>query len=80
MEMAELGAANYAKMVSPAEDLISQREAYRLYGEANVKMWVRTGLVKPTRRGTSKNSKKTYSRAEIMSIEKAGFLNKIINR
>ena len=28
-DMAELGAANYAKMVFPAKDLISQREAYK---------------------------------------------------
>ena len=33
-DMAELGAANYAKMVFPAKDLISQREAYKSFGEA----------------------------------------------
>lgn len=36
-DMAELGAANYAKMVFPAKDLISQREAYKSFGEARVK-------------------------------------------
>ena len=38
-DMAELGAANYAKMVFPAKDLISQREAYKSFGEARVKRW-----------------------------------------
>jgi hypothetical protein len=31
MEMASLGAANYVKQTIPAKDLISQREAYRLF-------------------------------------------------
>ena len=34
-DMAELGAANYAKMVFPAKDLISQREAYKSFGYAS---------------------------------------------
>lgn len=46
-DMAELGAANYAKMVFPAKDLISQREAYKSFGEARVKRWVRQQLVHP---------------------------------
>ena len=33
MEMASLGAANYVKQTTPAKDLISQREAYRLFQE-----------------------------------------------
>lgn len=36
-EMAELGAANYAKRITPAKDLISQREAYREFQECRVK-------------------------------------------
>lgn len=39
-EMAELGAANYAKRIAPANDLISQREAYREFQECRVKKWV----------------------------------------
>lgn len=38
-EMAELGAANYAKRIAPANDLISQREAYREFQECRVKKW-----------------------------------------
>mgnify|MGYP003379539329 CR=1 FL=1 len=46
-DMAELGAANYAKMVFPAKDLISQREAYKSFGEARCtpyKEWGRETL------------------------------------
>ena len=43
-DMAELGAANYAKMVFPAKDLISQREAYKSFGEARVKRWDASNL------------------------------------
>ena len=38
MEMASLGAANYVKQTIPAKDLISQREAYRLFQECRVKL------------------------------------------
>ena len=69
-DMAELGAANYAKMVFPAKDLISQREAYKSFGEARVKRWVRQQLVHPTRNGAEKRSKILYSRAELLTIEK----------
>ena len=34
MDMAELGVANYIRTQAPAKDLISQREAYRLFQEA----------------------------------------------
>ena len=42
MEMASLGAANYVKQTTPAKDLISQREAYRLFQECRVKRWQKT--------------------------------------
>ena len=75
-DMAELGAANYAKMVFPAKDLISQREAYKSFGEARVKRWVRQQLVHPTRNGAEKRSKILYSRAELLTIEKTEKIDK----
>lgn len=77
-DMAELGAANYAKMLYPAKDLISQREAYRQFGEARVKDWLKRGLVNKVRNGTSENSKLLYSRAELLTVEKTEKLNLII--
>ena len=38
MDMAELGVANYIRTQAPAKDLISQREAYRLFQEHRVEL------------------------------------------
>lgn len=78
-DMAELGAANYAKMLFPAKDLISQREAYRQFGEACVKDWLHRGLVNKVRNGSTKNSKILYSRAELLAVEKSEKLNFYLN-
>lgn len=77
-DMAELGAANYAKLLYPAKDLISQREAFRQFGEARVKDWKRRDLITGTRNGSGKSSKILYSRAELLAIEKSEKLNFII--
>jgi len=66
-EMAELGAANYAKMVFPIKDSMSEREAFRAYGETNVKRWVKNGMVSFRRTSVAENSKKNYSRAELLA-------------
>lgn len=80
MEMASLGAANYVKMTKPADDLISQREAYREFQECRVKKWVQKGLITTTRGCASIRSKVLYSRADLMAVEKAEKLNCIINK
>ena len=80
MDMAELGAANYAKRIAPATDTISQREAYRSFGEARVKRWFTMGLIKTVRNGSTKRSKILYSRAELLTVEKSEKLNSLINK
>lgn len=80
LELSELGAANYAKVVFPAKDLISQRQAYRDYGEARVKRWVKMGLISSHRNGSTIRSKILYSRAELMSVGTSEKINYIINR
>lgn len=79
-EMAELGAANYAKRIAPADDLISQREAYREFQECRVKKWVQQGRVSTTRGGASIRSKVLYSRAELMAADKSERINLFINK
>lgn len=79
-DMAELGAANYAKMLFPAKDLISQREAYRSFGEARVKRWVTQKLVNKFRDGTTQRSKVLYSRAELLAVDKSEQLDNYINK
>lgn len=80
MDMAELGAANYAKRLAPANDLISQREAYRQFQEVRVKRWVKAGVVSTSRGGATIRSKVLYSRAELIAADKSEKLNSIINR
>lgn len=79
-EMAALGAANYAKLTKPAEDLISQREAYRLFHETRVKRWRAKDMVSCFRAGSTIRSKILYSLAELMAADKSEKLNSIINR
>lgn len=79
-DMAALGVATYQKETTPANDLISQREAYRLFQEVRVKRWVESGLITPQRNGAALNSKRYYSRAELMAINNAERLNTIIHR
>lgn len=80
LEMAELGAANYVKQTRPGEDLISQREAYRLFQETRVKRWVRIGVVSGSRAGSTSRSKVLYSRAELLAADKSEKLNSLLNK
>lgn len=78
--MAELGAANYVKQTKPSVDLISQREAYRLFQESRVKRWVIKGWIQGNRGGNAQNSKVLYSMAELMAADKSEKINSLINR
>ncbi|MBQ0081125.1 MAG: hypothetical protein KBS95_06235 [Alistipes sp.] len=80
MGMAELGAANYVKNTAPVKDVLSQREAYMCFGETRVKRWLNSGLVTAQRAGASRNSKRLYSRAELMAASNSEKLNLIINK
>lgn len=79
-EMAELGAANYVKQTKPGEDLISQREAYRVFQECRVKRWVYNGTISPMRSGSSSRSKVLYSMADLLAADKSEKINSIINK
>ena len=77
-EMAELGVAHYIKNLKPATDLISQREAYRLFNETRVKKWVQRKFITEIRRaGPSIRSKKLYSYSELLTAHKAEKLDNI---
>lgn len=78
--MAALGVATFQKDVAPATDRLSQREAYRQFQEVRVKRWVEKGLITPQRNGAAANSKRYYSRAELMAINEAEKLNSIIHK
>lgn len=80
MDSAALGVAAYERQVEPKRDAISQREAYRLFGEAAVRRWVEQELVGTWRDGKCRNSPKRYSRAELMAARQAEKMNTIVNR
>lgn len=80
MDMAELGAANFIKKMAPGKDQLSQRQAYSGFGEARVKSWVRIGIVVPVRAGSGRNSKRIYSKAELMAASESEKINSIVNR
>lgn len=65
-EAAKAGAAEMLKALKPEADLISQRQAYALFGTSFVKKH-EDGLT-ITRKGAADNSKKYYSRAELVQL------------
>lgn len=80
MDMAELGAANYAKNISLSVDSISQRAAFKEFGEARVRRWIKSKMVHKIRSGVTIRSKILYSRAELMAADKSEKLNHLINK
>lgn len=68
IESAAMGAEIALNKLGLIKDDISQREAYRVFGEAKVRSWVNQGLVSRVKTG-SRNSKTTYSRIELETIK-----------
>ncbi|MDR1198646.1 MAG: hypothetical protein LBK94_06495, partial [Prevotellaceae bacterium] len=52
-DMAELGAASYAKQTEPEKDTLSQREAYRRFGASRVKFWEQKQYIHSYRTGVA---------------------------
>lgn len=71
---AELGALNALKKAGvKMKDEISQREAYRRFGESKVRYWAHTGRIRKIKIGLG-NSKVTYSLTELEMISKVATL------
>lgn len=79
-DMSELGAAQYVRKTKPTVDLMSQREAYKMFGESRVKRWVAAGMVKAIRNGETQRSKLLYSMADMMAVDAGERLQPIIAR
>ena len=73
MESAALGASIALNRLGLIKDEISQREAYRIYGESCVRTCGWVHRVKP---GTG-NSKVTYSRIELDTVKRLVELGKL---
>ena len=73
LDMAATSAVSrFASLLAPDKELISQREAFKLYGEGRVKKWLEAGLLKNRgRTNGAKNSKILYSKTELQQVEYA---------
>lgn len=71
IDCAEMGAAKCLKKLQPKSDDITQRKAYKEFGEAWIDARTSAKLLHPDRRGTSKNSPLYYSRSEILALKNA---------
>ncbi|MBS4060280.1 MAG: hypothetical protein KG029_07780 [Bacteroidetes bacterium] len=68
---AELGAINALKKAGIMQkDELSQREAFRRFGEANVRRWRLMGKLKRIKLG-DRNAKVTYSLTELETISQS---------
>ncbi len=67
IESAAIGAEIALKRLGLIKDEISEREAFRTFGQGRVKTWRNKGLVKRVKVG-DKNSKATYSRIELETL------------
>lgn len=70
-EMSRIWETKYVNAFSPALERISERAAFHIFGEANVKRWVYEGKVDFKRKGGCKNSKKEYSYSELMTVKQS---------
>ncbi len=75
MYSANLGASIALSRLGFIKDEISQREAYRIYGESTIRTWLNRGLIHRVKIG-EKNSKVTYSRIELETVKRLAALGK----
>lgn len=71
MSMAETAIERYMRENEPKKDLISQRQAYRHFGEEVVKRWEKENQLTIKRGWATKNSPKLYSKSEMNTILRA---------
>lgn len=64
-------ASAIVRETKPSADLISQRRAYKEYGQPFIMRGEEGGMLRPIRTGTAKNSTIKYSRTEILAFMEA---------
>lgn len=78
IEASKIGAAEVLKTQAPASDELSEKQAAEFAGRTWIKQNVLEGKLKFHRVGPAKNSKKIFSRAEIMALKSSERLNIIL--
>lgn len=79
-DVARVAVAEYRKELCPADDMISQNEAFAQFQEVRVRRWRHEGLITARRTGPARNSKIQYSRTELLQVEAAEWLRPKMNR
>ena len=74
---AEEAVKKYIISQDPKKDEMSERQAYREFGEGWVQNLVATGQIKPLRKGKCVNSRKIYSRSALSELKDG--LNPLLN-
>lgn len=69
---AEEAVKQYVLSQNRSSDELTERQAYREFGEGWVNSQVALGLVKPTRKGVAKNSPKIYLRSVLSDLKEGG--------
>lgn len=64
---AKLLAAALVREMHPGRDELTQRQAWQEFGRERIEQWIVQGLIKPRRIGGARNSKKMYSRLELIT-------------
>lgn len=77
-EAAKAGAAEMLRSLKPEADVISQRQAYALFGIAFVKKNVEEGNLDIIRKGSARNSTKYYSRSRLVQLVAARNVQKCV--
>ncbi len=72
IDSARMGAEIALSRLGLIKDEISQREAFRQFGETQVRTWVNRGLATRVKPGDN-NSKSTYSRIELETLKHLEF-------
>ena len=76
IDIAEMGARKAISRLGLIKDEISQREAYRQFGEGRVKVWIQRGLCKRVKIG-ERNAKTTYSLIELELLDRLEKINRL---
>jgi len=76
IDSARMGAEIALTRLGLIKDEISQREAFRTFGEAKVRSWVNAGLCIRVKSGAG-NAKTTYSRIELETIHRIANTRKL---
>lgn len=79
-DVAAVAVAAYRKEANQADDKLSQREAFELFGRKRVTAWREKGLISAIRGCNSANSKIVFSKSELMQLDAADKLRPIMNR